>query len=118
MARDQLERFRAAVDDERSGPALAEAVASAETAGLEVTGTSLRTAPRGFARDHPRIELLRRRALIAGRRVPGDRGLSPDAALEHVAGTWRAAAPLRAWLDAHVGLATAAPSRSSAAPPG
>jgi uncharacterized protein (TIGR02453 family) len=103
MARDQLERFRAAVDDERSGPALAEALASAETAGLEVAGASLRTAPRGFPRDHPRIELLRRRALIVGRRVPGERGLSADAALEHVAGTWRAAAPLRAWLDAEVG---------------
>jgi uncharacterized protein (TIGR02453 family) len=103
MARDQLERFRAAVDEERSGPALAEAVASAEVAGLEVAGASLRTAPRGFARDHPRIELLRRRALIAGRRLPGDGGLSRDAALDHVAGVWRAAAPVRAWLDAEVG---------------
>lgn len=103
MTRDQLERFRAAVDDERSGPALAEAVASAKDAGLEVAGASLRTAPRGFARDHPRIELLRRRALIAGRRLPGDGGLSRAAALGHVAGVWRAAAPLRSWLDAEVG---------------
>jgi uncharacterized protein (TIGR02453 family) len=99
MAPDQLERFRAAVADGRAGPALETAVAGS---GLEVAGESLRTAPRGYPRDHPRIELLRRKALIVGRSLPaGDIGR--DAALTHVAGAWRAAAPLNAWLDEHVG---------------
>src|SRR4051794_36844755 len=87
-ARDQLERYRAAVADDRTGPALAAAAAAAEQAGLELTGESLRTAPRGFPRDHPRIDLLRRKALIAGARRPGAGGIGRDAALEHVAGTW------------------------------
>jgi hypothetical protein len=79
------------------------AVTEARDAGLEVVGEALRTAPRGYPRDHPRIELLRRRALIAGRRLAGAGGIGRDAALEHVAGSWRAAAPLNAWLDEHVG---------------
>ena len=108
LARDQLERYRTAVVDDRSGPALAEAVAAAAGAGLEIAGESLRTAPRGFARDHPRIELLRRKALFAGRRLGGTGGIERAAALAHVAGTWRAAAPLTAWLDEHVGPSTLA----------
>jgi uncharacterized protein (TIGR02453 family) len=105
LARDQLERFRAAVADERSGPELAAAAAAARDAGLELAGGSLRTAPRGYAREHPRIGLLRRKALIAGRSLPGTGGIARPAALEHAAGTWRAAAPLNAWLDANVGPA-------------
>jgi len=103
LARDQLERFRAAVSDDRTGPRLAEATAAAQAAGLDVVGESLRTAPRGYPRDHPRIELLRRKSLIAGRALPGTRGIGRDEALEHVATTWRAAEPLNAWLDEHVG---------------
>ena len=109
LARDQLERFRTAVADEAAGAALAQAAAGAEDAGLELAGASLQTAPRGFPRDHPRIELLRRKALIAGRRaMPGPGGIDRAAALAHVAGAWRAAAPLNAWLDAHVGPSTLA----------
>jgi uncharacterized protein (TIGR02453 family) len=109
MARDQLERFRDAVVDDRTGPALAAATAAAQDAGLELEGESLRTAPRGYPRDHERIELLRRKQLIAGRRLAGAGGIARDAALGHVAATWRAAAPLNAWLDEHVGPSTIAP---------
>jgi uncharacterized protein (TIGR02453 family) len=109
LARDQLERFRAAVSNDRTGPRLAEATAAAQAVGLDVVGESLRTAPRGYPRDHPRIELLRHKSLVAGRAVPGTRGIGRDEALEHVATTWRAADPLNAWLDEHVGPTTLAP---------
>ena len=103
LARDQLERFRAAVVDERSGPRLADLVAAARAGGLDVVGESLRTAPRGYPREHPRGELLRHKALVAGRSLPGAAGIGRDDALEHVAATWRAAEPLNAWLEEHVG---------------
>jgi uncharacterized protein (TIGR02453 family) len=106
LARDQLERFRAAVADDAAGPRLEAVTAAVQDAGLELAGQSLRTAPRGYPRDHPRIELLRRKALIAGRARPGAGGIDRDAALEHVAGSWRAAEPLNAWLDQHVGPST------------
>ena len=109
LARDQLGRYRDAVVDDRTGPGLEQAVAAVEGAGLEVVGQSLRTAPRGYPREHPRIELLRRKALIAGRALAGAGGIGRDAALEHVGGAWRAAAPLTAWLDEHVGPSTLAP---------
>ncbi|MGH2945655.1 MAG: DUF2461 domain-containing protein [Solirubrobacteraceae bacterium] len=109
MARDQLDRFREAVADDRSGPLLAEAAATAERGGLELAGDALRTAPRGYPRDHPRIELLRRKALIAGRALPGTAGIDRNAALTHAAGTWRAAQPINAWLDEHVGPSTLPP---------
>ncbi len=103
VARDQLERYRAAVASDDSGPRLEAALAAA---GLEVAGTTLKTAPRGYPKDHPRIEQLRRKQLIVGRLVPGEGGLSGDAALRHVAGVWRAAAPVVDWLDDHVGPTT------------
>jgi GNAT superfamily N-acetyltransferase len=66
-------------------------------------GRSLRTTPRGYPHEHPRIELLRRKALIAGGALAGAGGIGREAGLDHVAGTWHAAEPLNAWLDEHVG---------------
>ena len=106
LARDQLERFRTAVADDRTGPQLADLVAAARAGGLDVVGESLRTAPRGYPREHPRGELLRHKALVAGRSLPGTSGVGRDEALQHVAATWRAAEPLNAWLDEHVGAST------------
>jgi uncharacterized protein (TIGR02453 family) len=102
VARDQLERYRAAVADDSTGPELEAALAGA---GLEVSGVSLKTAPRGYPKDHPRIELLRHKWLVVGALLPaGD--IPADAALAHVGGTWRAAQPVLAWLDEHVGPTT------------
>ena len=98
--RETLSRFRAAVLDDVTGPELEQLVADARAAGLEVEGATLRSAPRGVARDHPRVALLRHTSLIAGRRlVPGRTGIGREAALGHVADTWRAAAPLLGWVD-------------------
>ena len=111
MARDQLEHYREAVDDERSGPELERAVAGAAQAGLELWGETLATAPRGYAKDHPRIELLRRKNLTLGATLPASAGIDGDDALSFVSGTWRAAAPVTRWLDAHVGASTLPPAR-------
>lgn len=103
LARDQLERYRGAVADDATGAMLAETIAGARESGLEVVGASMKGPPRGFARDHPRLELLRHTALIGGLRLPGRGGIGRAAALDHVAGTWQAAQPLTSWLDDHVG---------------
>jgi uncharacterized protein (TIGR02453 family) len=104
LAADQLSRFREAVADDTAGPALERAIAAAEAAGVETFGEALKTAPRGYPRDHPRVHLLRHRSLIAGRRLaPGAKGIARDAALEHVRTTWSACGALNDWLDHHVG---------------
>jgi uncharacterized protein (TIGR02453 family) len=106
MARDQLERYREAVAGAASGRVLEAAVTEAVGAGLELWGESLRTAPRGYPKDHERIDLLRRKSLSLGARMKAGRGIGRDAALEFVAGTWRAARPVTSWLDNHVGPST------------
>jgi uncharacterized protein (TIGR02453 family) len=109
LARDQLERYRAAVADEQAGGLLAASIAAVEQAGVEVEGRTLRGAPRGYARDHPRLELLQHTSLIAGRRQEATLAVTREAALRHVADTWRTAARLVAWLDDHVGPSTLPP---------
>jgi uncharacterized protein (TIGR02453 family) len=111
MASDQLQRYRAAVLDDAAGAALARAVAAVEGDGLELTPPALKTAPRGTPRDHPRVALLRYKDLIAGRRLEPGPQLETLAARDHVASTWRAARPLVAWLDEHVGASAMPPRR-------
>ena len=106
MARDQLDRFREAVDDDRHGAELVELVARAEKAGLEVWGHSVATAPRDYPKDHERIELLRRKSLSLGARLKFGRGISRVDGLQFVTKTWRAAAAVTGWLDGHVGATT------------
>jgi uncharacterized protein (TIGR02453 family) len=105
MGGEQLARYRAAVVEDASGAELGEAVDAVVAAGLELAPPALKTAPRGMPRDHPRVELLRYRDMIAGRRLAPGPALLGDGARDYVATTWRAAGPLVAWLDAHVGAA-------------
>ena len=114
LAADQLERFRAAIADDATGPALEEAVAAAQAGGIETYGEALKTAPRGYTRDHPRVGLLRHKLLIGGSRLaPGKRGIGRKAALDHVQTTWATCEPLCAWLAAHVGPSELPPSEDA-----
>jgi uncharacterized protein (TIGR02453 family) len=110
MANDQLARYRAAVDDDQTGPELAGAVAEVEAAKLRIEGHGLKTAPRGYPRDHPRIELLRRKSLAGFRSWDPARWLGTAGAARRIVDAWRAAAPMTAWLAAHVGPSTEPPS--------
>ncbi len=111
MARDQLERYRDHVDDPIFGPKLVAAATKAQKAGLELWGTSLATAPRGYPKDHERIDLLRRKSLTLGAMLKAGRGIGRQDALRFVARTWRASAPVTSWLDEHVGPSTLPPDR-------
>jgi uncharacterized protein (TIGR02453 family) len=106
MARDQLDRYRDQVADDTSGPELTTLVAGAEKAGLQLWGESLATAPRGYPKDHERIELLRRKSLSLGATLNFGRGIGRVDGLRFVTETWRAAAPVTGWLDEHVGAST------------
>jgi uncharacterized protein (TIGR02453 family) len=103
MGPDQLARYHSAVLHDGPGDALVAAVGAVERAGLELGPPALKTAPRGMPRDHPRVALLRYKDVIAGSRLAPGPALATRAALSHVTATWRAAGPLAAWLDEHVG---------------
>jgi uncharacterized protein (TIGR02453 family) len=104
MAPDQLQRYREAVSEGRSGGKLTEIVANARAAKLDVTGHGvLKTAPRGYPKDHPRIELLRYKGLIAWREWPPAGWLETKRAKDRVVEFLRLSKPLNEWLRKHVG---------------
>lgn len=103
MAPDQVARFRTAVDDERRGTDLQRRLAALDAAGITVAGERLRTRPRGVDPEHPRLDLLRHKALYGWRNWPPDDALHGPACRERVVTTWRALRPLTEWLDDHVG---------------
>jgi uncharacterized protein (TIGR02453 family) len=103
MASDQVARFRAAVDDERRGTDLEKLLDVLRADGLTVAGEKLKTRPRGVDPDHPRIDLLRHKALYGHRSWPPDDVLHEAGAVERVARAWRALRPLSEWLADHVG---------------
>ena len=105
MARDQLERFRAAVAS-ASGGELETLVAGAGAAGYEVGGEALKRAPRGYPADHPRIRLLRHKGVTVGRSWEPARWMGTAGCAGRVAEVWRAAAPVNEWLRANVGPST------------
>ena len=108
MARDQLARFREAVDDADSGQALVGIVAGLERT-YEIGGRELSTAPRGYPRDHERVGLLQHKGLTAARRFGTPKWMSTAKAKGRFLDAWRGAAPLNEWLNAHVGPSREAP---------
>ena len=104
MTPGQLERYRRAVSDQAGGARLAAVAERLRAEGLEVGGgQTLKSAPRGYPADHPRIELLRCKGLICWRHWPAGPWLYTAEAKDRVAGVLRAAAPLQHWLDQEVG---------------
>jgi len=104
MTRNQLSRFRAAVADDYPGTRLAGIVAALAEQGIEtVSQSQVRTAPRGYPADHPRIALLRRTSLAAWRAWPPEPWLGTREVVARVSAFFAACRPLDEWLHAHVG---------------
>ena len=104
MANDQLERFRKALDDNRTGKQLEAIVTKLRSTGVEVSAHDiLKTAPKGYPKDHPRIELLRHKGLISWRQWPIGGWLGTAKAKDRVVEFLRASKPLNAWLKRNVG---------------
>ncbi len=112
MAKDQLDRYRRAVIDDTAGPELEQIVASLERR-YEIGGRALSTAPRGYPRDHERVRLLQYKGMTAGRRLGAGAWLATRQAKRRIVDTWRGAAPLDEWLNAHVGPSTIPPDELS-----
>jgi len=112
MASDQLERYRAAVDDDRSGKALTTVVAGLRSKGADIMSHGeLKSAPRGYDKDHPRVELLRYKGLAAWQEWPAGAWLGTKKAKDRIVEFLTNAKPLNAWLEKHVGPSTMPPER-------
>jgi uncharacterized protein (TIGR02453 family) len=107
MASDQLERYREAVVVARSGEGLADLVSVARAAGLVVESRDvLKTAPRGYRKDHPRIELLRYKGIVTWRGWPAGAWLGTKSAKDRVNEFFERSQPLGEWLRINVGPST------------
>lgn len=109
MAKDQLARFRAAVDADATGAEIEGIVVGLASWYSIGAITELKTAPRGVPKDHPRIILLRRKGLMMSKDFGAPKWLHTKQVVSKVRGVWMAAAEMNAWLDAHVGPSTLEP---------
>jgi uncharacterized protein (TIGR02453 family) len=96
---ERLAAIRDAIADDRTGKKLQRALTMLEKAGWEVNGEKLKTAPRGYDADHPRIELLRHKQLFVAKPYGFEAFIHTPVLLEHVRDDWRALEPLMRWLQ-------------------
>jgi uncharacterized protein (TIGR02453 family) len=102
-APDQLERYRAAIDDGRKAKQFEAAITEATAGGLAPAEPSLKRAPRGYPSDHPRLDRLRMKELIAHRRHALEPWLHKPACDMRLRKELEAAKPLVEWLGDYVG---------------
>ncbi|MEI2732846.1 MAG: DUF2461 domain-containing protein [Dermatophilaceae bacterium] len=102
-SREQTARLRSAVDSPDSGQRLEGIVADLLHGGFDQLGVRVKTAPRGYPTDHPRIDLLRYAELMFLKRFGTPAWVSTRRALPRIAGAWDSLGPLVSWLRTHVG---------------
>lgn len=110
-APDQLERFRAAIDDDRKARGFERGLAAARRGGLAAGEPGLKRVPRGYRADHPRSEHLRRKQLTVSCRHPLESWLHEPACDVRIRSELRSARSLVKWLAETVGPSTR-PARS------
>ncbi|MEY2915915.1 MAG: hypothetical protein RL454_844 [Actinomycetota bacterium] len=102
--KDQLERFRSIADDVRLFGDLEATVEELADAGFGLyQQDALKSAPRGFTPDHPRIHLLRLKHMVVEKlQAPADWMYLPTAA-GVIASEWRKVQIWNDWLASMVG---------------
>lgn len=100
---EPLKRYRRAVADDRLGSELEEIVAELVAKGHALAGESLKRAPQGFTEDHPRIELLRRKGLVATQHHPPEEWMYGPEAVDRVARFFADGERLSYWFRARLG---------------
>jgi uncharacterized protein (TIGR02453 family) len=105
MSPEQLARYRKAVASDHSGAELERLVAMLEKEDITVHGHgALKSAPRGYPADHPRITLLRYKGLTAWKQWPVEPWLETAAAKDRLISFLRTTQPLCTWLTSHAAL--------------
>ena len=104
MESDQLDRYRRAVAHDTTGTELERVIAGIEQRGYGVYGRDvLKSTPRGYSADHPRIGLLRYKGIVAWMEWPVEPWLETAAAKDRITSFLRETQPLGVWLDTNVG---------------
>jgi uncharacterized protein (DUF2461 family) len=79
-------------------------IAAAAKQKIRIAGhEQLKTAPRGYSKDHPRAELLRNKGLVAWQEWTPAAWLGTKKAKDRVVAFFHASEPLKEWLSVNVG---------------
>jgi len=94
----RLARLREAMAEDRAGAVLQRILGDLERGGFEVAGERLKTAPRGYEKDHPRIGLLKMKTVLGMRSYGFEPFVHTADLLDRVREDWRRLRPLVTWV--------------------
>lgn len=97
----RLASIRTAIDDPAHGKQLEEIIAALVESGWVLGGDRLKTSPRGYDIDHPRIELLRHKSMTLGKDYGFEPVIHTSELTEKIRADWREATPFIEWVLAH-----------------
>lgn len=95
---ERLARIRDAIVDDRRGKQLENILDDLQDRGWTLGGDRLKTSPRGYDADHPRIELLRHRSMTLAKSYGFAPIIHTPELLAKVRNDWRAAGPFVEWV--------------------
>lgn len=98
----RLASLREAMVDQRRGKELEDVLAALTKAGWELGGDRLKTAPRGYDKDHPRIELLRHKSMTLGKKYGFDPVIHTPDLIDAIRADWRETTVLLDWVQHYV----------------
>jgi uncharacterized protein (TIGR02453 family) len=95
---DRLARVRTAIAEDRRGKQLEKLLAGLTAKGWTVGGDRLKTSPRGYDADHPRIDLLRHRSLTVSKSYGFEPIIRKPELATQIRTDWQATKPFITWL--------------------
>ena len=99
----RLNRIREAIDEDRRGKQLEDVLSGLQQAGWTLGGEKLKTSPRGYDVDHPRIELLRHKSMTLSKSYGFEPVVHSPQLLTMVREDWRSATPFVDWVHDNAG---------------
>ncbi|MDO9484742.1 MAG: DUF2461 family protein [Actinomycetota bacterium] len=106
LSRDQLALFRTIVATQDGAAEVRSLLSDAAANGFRLAeANQLKTAPRGYSKDHPNIDLLRLRSLSLSRHFPPGKWLASRESYERIVEGWQAVTPWVTWLRVNVPIA-------------
>ena len=99
----RLARIRDAIVDDRRGNELEAVIEELRQQGWGLGGEKLKTTPRGYYADHPRIDLLRHKSMTLGRSYGFAPEIHTPELLTMVRDDWRTASRFVEWVADNAG---------------
>jgi len=96
-----LAAVRDGIADATDGPELERILAAMAVDGWVLGGETLKTSPRGYDAEHPRIGLLRHKSMTLGKTYGFEPVIDTPELVDRVRADWRAARPFVDWVSAH-----------------